>query len=853
MLTSQAREALRGVETVIVDEVHAVAGTKRGAHLALSPRAARRAARQAGPAGRAVGHRPPGRGGGPLPRRRPPGRDRAAAVDQGVGPRGRRPGRRHGRARRAPPRRPVRVRPPGEQRRGLDLAARRGAHRRPHRRAPLDPRVRQLPPAGRAADRPAQRDLGGAARRAEARRAGRPTAALRLPPPGRRSWRSRGASAGAPAVLARAHHGSVSKEQRAADRGGPQGRPAAGGRRHQQPRARHRHGRRRPRRPGRVAAVASPAGCSGSAGPATRSGAVSRGRALPEVPRRPRADRRRRRADARRRRSRRCACPPTRSTCSPSRSWRCAPWTTGPSTTLEALVRRAAPFAALPRSVLEAVLDMLSGRYPSDEFAELRPRIVWDRVTGTLTGRPGAQRLAVTSGGTIPDRGLYGVFLAAGRGRRAAGRRARRGDGLRVAGRRRLHPRHVDAGGSRTSPTTGCSSRPAPGQPGRLPFWKGDALGRPAELGRAVGAFVREVVGAARRPRPAQRVTRGRPRRVGGRQPARLPRRAARGHPATCPTTAPSSSSGSATSSATGGWPCTRRSAAQVHAPWALCVAARMRERFGVDVQAMHGDDGIVLPAARPRVRGRRCASAAASEPSSSSWSPSSPTTSQRPGHRRDRRVGAVRRAVPRVRGPGPAAAAPPPRPAPAAVAAAPAVGPAARGGQPVRLVPDRARDGARVPPGRLRRARAGRADARHRVARGHRRRGRDAPAVAVRPSPAVRLRRAVPLRGRLAAGRAPRRRAGARPDPARRAARPRRGRWRCATCSTPRRVARTEAELQRLDARARLPRRRGRRRPAPGARPAAAPRRRWPAAVEGTRRRRRRRPGWSSSRAPAG
>src|SRR5688572_33208574 len=75
------------------------------------------------------------------------------------------------------------------------------------------------------------------------------------------------------------------------------------------------------------------------------------------------------------------------------------------------VVRRAAPYSALPRSAFESVLDMLAGRYPSDEFAELRPRLVWDRVGGVLTGRPGAQRLAVTSGGTIPDRGLFGVFL----------------------------------------------------------------------------------------------------------------------------------------------------------------------------------------------------------------------------------------------------------------------------------------------------------------------------------------------------------------------------------------------------------------------------------------------------------
>ncbi|MGH3175022.1 MAG: helicase-related protein, partial [Streptosporangiaceae bacterium] len=79
---------------------------------------------------------------------------------------------------------------------------------------------------------------------------------------------------------------------------------------------------------------------------------------------------------------------------------------------LEQTVRKAAPFGGLTRPILEAVLDMLAGRYPSEDFAGLRPRIVWDRVAGTIRARPGAQRLAVTSGGTIPDRGLFGVFLA---------------------------------------------------------------------------------------------------------------------------------------------------------------------------------------------------------------------------------------------------------------------------------------------------------------------------------------------------------------------------------------------------------------------------------------------------------
>ena len=100
-------------------------------------------------------------------------------------------------------------------------------------------------------------------------------------------------------------------------------------------------------------------------------------------------------------------------------------------------VRRSAPFATLPRSAFEATLDLLSGKYPSTEFAELRPRLVYDRDAGTLTARPGAQRLAVTSGGAIPDRGLFTVYLAIRLRKAFAGRRTRRGDGLRVAARRR--------------------------------------------------------------------------------------------------------------------------------------------------------------------------------------------------------------------------------------------------------------------------------------------------------------------------------------------------------------------------------------------------------------------------------
>lgn len=152
------------------------------------------------------------------------------------------------------------------------------------------------------------------------------------------------------------------------------------------------------------------------------------------------------------------------------------------------LCRGAANFTGLSRELFDATLDMLAGRYPSEEFAELRPRVVWDRQAGTVRGRSGAQRLAVTSGGTIPDRGLYGVFLP---------------DGTRVG---ELDEEMVYE--SRVGETflLGASTwrieeitfervvvTPAPGQPGKMPFWHGDGPGRSPELGRALGAFIREV------------------------------------------------------------------------------------------------------------------------------------------------------------------------------------------------------------------------------------------------------------------------------------------------------------------------------------------------------------------------
>ncbi|MCL2781878.1 MAG: DEAD/DEAH box helicase, partial [Actinomycetia bacterium] len=167
-----------------------------------------------------------------------------------------------------------------------------------------------------------------------------------------------------------------------------------------------------------------------------------------------------------------------------------------------ALVRRAAPFAELPDSALRATLDMLSGRYPADAFAELRPRLVWDRASGQLTARGGAQRLAVTAGGTIPDRGLYGVFLAGADG---PGRRVGELDEEMVYESRVGDVFLLGSSSWRITDITHdrVLVAPAPGEAGRMPFWKGDTAGRPVELGRALGGFLREVGDADRGPGPA--------------------------------------------------------------------------------------------------------------------------------------------------------------------------------------------------------------------------------------------------------------------------------------------------------------------------------------------------------------
>ena len=161
---------------------------------------------------------------------------------------------------------------------------------------------------------------------------------------------------------------------------------------------------------------------------------------------------------------------------------------------LHDLVRGAYPFADLSRAQLENVLDMLSGRYPSDEFAELKPRIVWDRTGGTIRGRDGARRLAVTNAGTIPDRGLFGVHLVNGGGR------VGELDEEMVYEARAGQTFLLGASTWRIEEITRdrVLVSPAPGVPGAVPFWKGEGMGRPYELGEQIGRASRELAALSR-------------------------------------------------------------------------------------------------------------------------------------------------------------------------------------------------------------------------------------------------------------------------------------------------------------------------------------------------------------------
>ena len=279
------------------------------------------------------------------------------------------------------------------------------------------------------------------------------------------------------------------------------------------------------------------------------------------------------------------------------------------------LVRRAYPFSDLTDRAFTAVLDMLAGRYPSDEFRELRPRIAWDRVEGRLRGRAGAQRLAVVSGGTIPDRGLFAVNLFEGpmgvsgreEGFAAAGIAAPPGG--RRPGRRigeldeemvyEMRPGQTFILGASSWKVVDITHSevlvtPAPGEPGTIAFWHGDSLGRPVELGREIGRLTREVHAMDRE--AAMKSLRERS-KLDDLAAANLVDFIAE----------QASITGAVPDDRTivverfrdqlGDWRlCVLTPfGARVHAPWALAVAARIEENTGIETQAIHTDDGFAI------------------------------------------------------------------------------------------------------------------------------------------------------------------------------------------------------------------------------------------------------------------
>jgi ATP-dependent Lhr-like helicase len=257
------------------------------------------------------------------------------------------------------------------------------------------------------------------------------------------------------------------------------------------------------------------------------------------------------------------------------------------------LVRSAAPFGGLTRSAFDGVLDLLSGRYPSDEFAELRPRLTWDRVRNVVTARDGAARLAILNAGTIPDRGLYGVFLA-----HSEGKSVRVGE-LDEEMVFESHPNETFILGASTWRIVDITFdrvlvEPAPGEPGKMPFWKGDGPGRPLEFGRRIGALVREL--------------------------RAIPKAAALTRLVADHDLDPGAAENllqflADQDAAAGAVPDDRTIViercrdelgdwrvcvltpfgSRIHIPWAMAVTARIRAAGGPEVEALWGDDGFVL------------------------------------------------------------------------------------------------------------------------------------------------------------------------------------------------------------------------------------------------------------------
>jgi ATP-dependent Lhr-like helicase len=260
---------------------------------------------------------------------------------------------------------------------------------------------------------------------------------------------------------------------------------------------------------------------------------------------------------------------------------------------LEKTIRQSAPFADLTRNMLESVLEMLSGRFPSDDFAELRPRIVWDRIAGTVRARQGAKQIAITNGGTIPDRGLYGVFLAgADPGKGRVGEldeemvfETREGETFLLGA---TTWRVEDISHDRVVVS------PAPGEPGKMPFWKGEGNGRSAEFGRAVGSLVRTL---KKLPEEAAETKLMQEHRMDDWAAQNLIAYLREQQQKAGAVPDDKTIVVERYSDELGDWRICLLSpyGARVHAPWAHAIEAIIRHNTGADAETMWSDDGIVI------------------------------------------------------------------------------------------------------------------------------------------------------------------------------------------------------------------------------------------------------------------
>ncbi|NYS30830.1 ATP-dependent helicase [Pantoea sp. WMus005] len=258
-----------------------------------------------------------------------------------------------------------------------------------------------------------------------------------------------------------------------------------------------------------------------------------------------------------------------------------------------AQVCRADPFRSLSRRLFDATLDMLAGKFPSDAFAQLRPQLVWDRQSGLLTARPGAQHLAVTSGGTIPDRGMFSVILPEGE-EQAGSRRVGELDEEMVYESRVNDIITLGATSWRIQQITHDQVLvvPAPGRPARLPFWRGEGVGRSADSGASLGMFLRQVNAAS--PDDAQQQLQA----LGMNFSAvtNLLALLAEQRAATGVLPDDRTLLIEHCRDEIGDWRVILHSpwGKRVNAPWALAIAARIQQRMGFDASVAASDDGIV-------------------------------------------------------------------------------------------------------------------------------------------------------------------------------------------------------------------------------------------------------------------